>query len=363
MADLSTWVVSSENKDRGLVLLFPLFFSGLGLRLCVENSIHQTEVPLQKFGDLPERMAQHLTRARSDNTNIKYLSYYKRWERFITSKGGSALPASPVHIALYLTELIDSKSSFNVISATVYSIKWMHSLKGLTDPTDNSFVLNMLESAKRTLSRPVCKKEPLTNEAIRELCQHHAGSNDLIIVRDICMILLGYSGFLRFNEISSLCCNDVKFYDNYFSLFIRKSKTDQYRHGNHVVIHKGASSTCPYLMLKRYLEISDQKCTDAKFLFRPCFRSGSSCKLIYKNKPLSYSRARECILMRLRPFTGDSNIGLHSLRAGGATKAANSEVNERCWKRHGRWKSDTSKDGYVADSLESRLEVSKSLEL
>ena len=50
-----------------------------------------------------------------------------------------------------------------------------------------------------------------------------------------------------------------------------------------------------------------------------------------------------------------------SLRSGGVTAAANAGVNDRCLKRHGRWKVDSSKDGYVADSLQKRLEVSKHL--
>lgn len=52
---------------------------------------------------------------------------------------------------------------------------------------------------------------------------------------------------------------------------------------------------------------------------------------------------------------------MHSLRAGGATEAANSGVDDRCWKRNGPWKEDNGKIGYVADSLERRLDVSKSL--
>ena len=33
------------------------------------------------------------------------------------------------------------------------------------------------------------------------------------------------------------------------------------------------------------------------------------------------------------------------------------------FKRHGRWKSETAKDGYIKDALENRLSVSKSLGL
>ena len=52
---------------------------------------------------------------------------------------------------------------------------------------------------------------------------------------------------------------------------------------------------------------------------------------------------------------------MHSLRAGGAMAAANAGVPDRLFKRHGRWKSESAKDGYVKDSVERRLEVSKQL--
>ena len=38
-------------------------------------------------------------------------------------------------------------------------------------------------------------------------------------------------------------------------------------------------------------------------------------------------------------------------------------VNERCWKRHGRWRSEGAKDGYVVDSVYKRLSVSQILGL
>jgi uridylate kinase len=44
---------------------------------------------------------------------------------------------------------------------------------------------------------------------------------------------------LSFDEVSSLLCSDVKIECEYLFLFIRKSKTDQYRNGNEVLIAKG----------------------------------------------------------------------------------------------------------------------------
>ena len=58
-----------------------------------------------------------------------------------------------------------------------------------------------------------------------------------------------------------------------------------------------------------------------------------------------------------------SVIGTHSLRSGGATAAADAGIPDRLFKRHGRWSSDSARDGYVKDSLLSRLSVSQALGL
>ena len=57
------------------------------------------------------------------------------------------------------------------------------------------------------------------------------------------------------------------------------------------------------------------------------------------------------------------NLGVHSLRAGGVTTAANANVSDRCLKRHGRWKEDSSKDSYIQDSVQKRLKITESLNL
>ena len=77
---------------------------------------------------------------------------------------------------------------------------------------------------------------------------------------------------------------------------------------------------------------------------------------------LSYSRARRVALGALIKLGYSvQNFGLHSFRSGGATAAANAGVPDRMFKRHGRWKSDKAKDGYIKDDTSSLLSVSKSI--
>ena len=85
--------------------------------------------------------------------------------------------------------------------------------------------------------------------------------------------------------------------------------------------------------------------------------------MIYKNKKLSYTAAWQSIISKLKLVAKDLNLGLHSMRSGGATAVANTNNNEKYWKRHERGKSDTSKDGYIVDLVANRLEVTKKLGL
>ena len=81
---------------------------------------------------------------------------------------------------------------------------------------------------------------------------------------------------------------------------------------------------------------------------------------------------RELFLAKLKDVGVDSSkFGLHSLCAGGASAAgasaaANAGVADRLFKRHGRWGSESAKDGYDKDSeraLMSVLRSQKSLNL
>ena len=72
----------------------------------------------------------------------------------------------------------------------------------------------------------------------------------------------------------------------------------------------------------------------------------------------------ELFVVKLRELGFDAKqFGLHSLRAGGATTAANAGVPDRIFKRHGRWRSEVAKDGYIRDNQEALMSVSRSLEL
>ena len=122
------------------------------------------------------------------------------------------------------------------------------------------------------------------------------------------------------------------------------------------------TATCPVSMMQRYFSMGQLVHDSQDFIFRGIMHTKSG-ECLRKGGSLSYSRLRELLLERISSLGMDPKLfGMHSLRAGGATAAANAGVPDRLFKRHdGRWKSESAKDGYVKDSVESRLEVSKNL--
>jgi hypothetical protein len=115
--------------------------------------------------------------------------------------------------------------------------------------------------------------------------------------------------------------------------------------------------------MKRYLESSRISPGATEFLFRPISGKGVNKRLIIINKPISYTTYRESFKKLFKDIVPDiSKYSTHSMRAGGATLAANASVPERHFQRHGRWKSTAAKDMYVKDSLTSRLSVSRCMD-
>ena len=121
------------------------------------------------------------------------------------------------------------------------------------------------------------------------------------------------------------------------SVRIRCSKTDQYRQGDTVLVARTGSPTCPVVMLEQYFRLGGLSHSSTLSLFRGITRTKQGERLRASGS-LSYTRMRELFLAKLKDLRVDSSkFGLHSLRAGEASAAANAGVADRLFKRHGRW--------------------------
>ena len=123
---------------------------------------------------------------------------------------------------------------------------------------------------------------------------------------------------------------------------------------------------CPIELVSQYLQKKKKEhqryCQ--KYIFRGIITTKSHSKLRSCDKHISYTCIRQNVIEGLKNTGAETKLfGLHSLRVGGATAAANLGVNDRLFKKHGRWKSEKVKDGYIHESIEAKLIVTKNLGL
>ena len=79
------------------------------------------------------------------------------------------LPPKVFPVALYLVSVMQSASSPSPVLSAFYSLKWFHDIHGLQSPTDSKLLINLVESAKRKLSKHVIKKEPITVDILQSI--------------------------------------------------------------------------------------------------------------------------------------------------------------------------------------------------
>ena len=147
-------------------------------------------------------------------------------------------------------------------------------------------------------------------------------------------------------------------------IFIEKSKTDTYRDGHWMCIARLESELCPIISLEEYLLKASIDDSSNEFIFRAIMCSRKRQTLRQKDNPASYSTIRDEFKSILKAIKLNPSLyGLHSLRSGGASVAANLGVRDRLIKKHGRWKSEGVKDRYISEDLKGLLYVSKNLGL
>ncbi|CAH3186559.1 unnamed protein product [Porites lobata] len=304
-----------------------------------------------EVSSLMDKLRSTVLASRAHGTSLNYTRIFNRWRSFATEVLGivAVFPVEPIHCALFLQYLLDSTKSVSTINCAFYAFKWLHDLAGVGSPTSHPTVVAVKEGAIRLSSCPVKhRKEPLEAEHLRQLMER-TDMNDLLQLRNLVMFVLAFSGFLRFSELSLIRAKDIKFSNGFISVFIEKSKADQLREGQSVVIAESGSSLCPVTLLKLYMNSSHLSLDSGEYIFRPISASNSCKRLVSVNKPISYSTYRQSFKKYFRDIVPDiTNFSTHSAKSGGAT---------------GRWASVSAKNTYIKDSLASRLDVSKSLSL
>ena len=87
-------------------------------------------------------------------------------------------------------------------------------------------------------TRLVNKKEPISADMIKKIVEA-SNVDNLLELRNVCIFILVFAGFFRIEEVLHIKYGDICFHTCYVAINVDKSKTDQLRKGNEVVISEG----------------------------------------------------------------------------------------------------------------------------
>ncbi|XP_065195395.1 uncharacterized protein LOC135826722 [Sycon ciliatum] len=313
------------------------------------------------IGKLMHLLPKVMLCGHAPSTVQTYARGFNRWHAFASSASLTAFPADGLHVGLYLVHLLLSSSSPAPVATAVASISWVHQKATLPDLTRHACVAQCHRAVQRLLARPVKPKKALVSTEVQRIIEHYSDSStSLDDLQTITLIVLGFSAMLRWDELHRLTPSDISFTDTHMVISLQQRKNDQFRKGHQVYIARSGLTTCPVELVQRFL-------TAGKHLpHQPLFCRLGSCRkqAILRPIAISYScaleKVRKCLaIVGLDP----KEYGLHSMRSGAASTAASAGTADRLIKRHGGWKSDSSKNRYIEESLPQLLQLSQSLGL
>jgi len=274
---------------------------------------------------LQEETLLNLKSSKAKNTIRAYKSDFNDFGLFCTQNGFKSLPSEPKIISLYLTQLSTKDIKISTIKRRLVSIGVIHRLKGHYLDTKHPLILENLMGIKRRKGSIQNGKKPLLINNLKRLINaiDHQKKEQIKIFRDRTIILIGFSGGFRRNEIVSLDYDDLDFVEEGLKINVKRSKTDQFGEGSIKGLpYFDNSQYCPVLSIKKWIEISK-------------INSGALFRRFTKGSNLSEKRLTDqTVALLIKEYLdlagiNSKNYSGHSLRSGFATTAAEAGAEER----------------------------------
>ena len=274
---------------------------------------------------LKEETLLNLKNSKASNTVRAYKSDFNDFELFCAQSGFKSLPSEPKVVSLYLTYLSTKNVKMSTLKRRLVSISVIHKIKGYYLDTKHPTIIENILGIKRRKGSLQKGKKPILINDLKQIINIIDNQNKIDIkkIRDRSIILTGFSGGFRRNEIVSLDFEDLEFVSEGVKITLKRSKTDQFGEGYIKALpYFDNPLYCPVVSLLKWIDIS-------KISSGPLFRRFT------KGLNLSLNRLTDqTVALLIKNYLNlagidSKNYSGHSLRSGFATTAAESGAEER----------------------------------
>ena len=274
---------------------------------------------------LQDETLKNLKSSKSVNTVRAYKSDFEDFTLFCIKNGFKSLPTEPKIVSLYLTYLSSKNVRTSTIKRRLVSIGVIHKMKGHYLDTKHPIIVENFMGIKRLKGISQNGKKPLLINDLKEIIDviNKQEEPDLKKLRNKALLLLGFAGGFRRNELVSLNFEDLNFVFEGVKIKIKRSKTDQFGEGFMKGIpHFENYLYCPVKNLKNWLNIS-------KIKKGPIFVRFSKGVNLTNIRLTDQSVALIIKEYLTKAGVDNKNYSGHSLRSGFATSAAEAGAEER----------------------------------
>ena len=274
---------------------------------------------------LQNETLKNLENSKALNTVRAYKSDFEDFGLFCVKNGFNNLPSEPKIVSLYLTYLSSKEAKISTIKRRLVSIGVIHKLKGHYLDTKHPIIIENLMGIKRRKGTIQKGKKPLLISNLKKIIDviNKEKVSDIKKLRDKAMLLIGFSGGFRRNEIVSIDLEDIEFVFEGVKITVKKSKTEQFGEGlTKGIPHFENSLYCPVTNLKRWINTSKIK------------RGPIFVKFSKGPKITSHRLSDQSVALIIKDYLSkagmdSNNYSGHSLRSGFATSAAEAGAEER----------------------------------
>ena len=267
----------------------------------------------------------NLQSSKAINTVRAYKSDFNDFALFCAQNGFKSLPSEPKIVSLYLTYLSTKDAKMSTLKRRLVSIGVIHKLKGHYLDTKHPSIIENIMGIKRRKGTIQKAKKPILISNLKIIIDviDQQNREEIKKLRDRSIILIGFSGGFRRNEIVSLDHDDLDFVPEGLKINIKRSKTDQFGEGfKKALPYFDNSQYCPVVSLKNWIDITK-------------INSGSLFRRFSKGSRLTEKRLTDqTVALLIKEYLqlagiDSKNYSGHSLRSGFATSAAEAGAEER----------------------------------
>jgi hypothetical protein len=278
------------------------------------------------------------------STRLVYDSVQKQYISFCSSHGLESIPATENTLLLYIAYLHIRRLKASSIRMYMSAIRSLHVEHGYGNPTEQALRVKLaIRAIEIDQPRPI-QKLTITLLILQRIYPVISldSYDEFMIWSAMCLdhfacLLTGEFTLKSFNDKQSpLLRTHVTFHHSqgdklYMNVHLERSKTDYKNTGIDIVVGCTHCSMCPHCFMIQYCESRDRIHSNKGSLF--LFHNSNTL-----TRELFIKFTRTCLA---RIGIDTSNFSGHSYRAGGATTAALSGLNDLQIRRLGRWKSNT----------------------